>query len=66
MRYRFYVTRDGVPLRLWMLGTNLYTGDWVAGWVSLLSWGQIALPPDPSGSHAVAVLAEQVASWSSG
>ncbi|KAI3428334.1 hypothetical protein D9Q98_006714 [Chlorella vulgaris] len=26
MRYRFYVTREGAPLRLWMRGTNLYTG----------------------------------------
>ena len=26
MKYRFYATRDGVPLRLWMMGTNLYSG----------------------------------------
>ena len=26
MKYRFYVTRQGAPLRLWMMGTNLYSG----------------------------------------
>ncbi|PSC69765.1 Counting factor associated D [Micractinium conductrix] len=26
MTYKFYVTREGAPLRLWMLGTNLYSG----------------------------------------
>lgn len=26
MKYRFYATRDGIPLRLWMMGTNLYSG----------------------------------------
>ncbi|EFN58071.1 hypothetical protein CHLNCDRAFT_142355 [Chlorella variabilis] len=31
MRYRFYVTRDGVPLRLWMMGTNLGYGTSEAG-----------------------------------
>ena len=26
MRYRFFVTSDGTPLRLWMMGANLYSG----------------------------------------
>lgn len=32
MKYRFYATRDGVPLRLWMMGTNLYSGGQGGGW----------------------------------
>lgn len=26
MTYRFFVSREGVPLRLWMLGVNLLSG----------------------------------------
>ena len=31
MKYRFYVTRQGAPLRLWMMGTNLYSGGCEGG-----------------------------------
>ena len=35
MKYRFYVTRQGAPLRLWMMGTNLYSGGCEGGGAGL-------------------------------
>ena len=47
MKYRFYATRDGVPLRLWMMGTNLYSGAaaGVGWWPPSSEWA----PAEPPG-----------------